>query len=79
METVLPMLEKKLDGFGEYFGLLCHEKIGGAGITNRAVGGVVESTLILCIPGSLSAVSLVMEMERIIIPQLDHMAWEVAH
>ena len=77
VETVLPMLEKKLDGFGEYFRLLCCEQIGSAGIISRAVGGVVGSTLVLCIPGSLNAVSLA--MGKMIIPQLGYMVWEVSH
>lgn len=77
VETVLPMLEKKLDGFGEYFRLLSYDQIGSAGIMSRAMGGVVGNTLVLCLPGSLNAVSLA--MEKIILPQLGHMVWEVTH
>ncbi len=76
VETVLPMLEKKLDGFGEYFRLLSYEQIGSGGIMSRALGGVVGGTIILCLPGSLNAVTLA--MEKIIIPQLGHLVWEVS-
>ena len=76
IETVLPMLEKRLDGFGEYFRYLSYREIGGRGIMSRATGGVVMKKVILCIPGSTKAV--ILAMDKIIIPQIGHMVWEAS-
>jgi molybdenum cofactor biosynthesis protein B len=76
VETVLPMLEKKLDGFGEYFRYLSFEEIGGRAIMSRATGGVVGGKIVLCLPGSTKAVALA--MDKIILPQIGHMVWEVS-
>lgn len=44
-------------------------------MASRAVAGVVEDTLVFALPGSVGAVSL--GMERLIIPQLPHLVYEV--
>lgn len=74
VETVSPMLEKKLDGFGELFRSLSYEEIGTAAILSRAVGGVIKCKVILCLPGSLGAVTTA--MERVILPEVRHMVRE---
>ena len=74
VETISPFLEKKLDGFGELFRFLSYQEIGTAGIMSRAVAGVAKGKVILCLPGSLGAVSLA--MEKIILPEIGHMVRE---
>ncbi len=74
VETIAPLLEKQMPGFGELFRLLTWETIGTPSIMSRALGGVKNGKVILCLPGSLAAVKLA--VERIILPEIGHMARE---
>ena len=74
VETIFPMLEKQLDGFGELFRFLSYQEIGTASVMSRAVAGVVGGKVILCMPGSLGAVTLA--MDKIILPEIGHMVRE---
>jgi molybdenum cofactor biosynthesis protein B len=74
VETVTPLLEKQMPGFGELFRLLTWETIGTPSIMSRALGGVKSGKIILCLPGSLAAVKLA--AEKIILPEIGHMARE---
>ena len=74
VETISPILEKKLEGFGELFRSLSYQEIGAASIMSRAIAGVVGGKVIICIPGSLGAVKLA--VERIILSEIGHMVWE---
>ena len=74
VETISPILEKKLDGFGELFRLLTYREIGTPSIMSRAVAGVVRGKDILCLPGSFGAANLA--MDRIILPEIGHMVRE---
>lgn len=74
IEAVLPFIQKKLDGFGEIFRYLSYKEIGSPAIMTRAVAGIVDSKIIICLPGSKNAVKLA--MEKIIIKEICHMVWE---
>ncbi len=74
IETVTPMLDKTLDGFGELFRTLSYMEIGTASIMSRAAAGVKEGKIIICIPGSLGAVKLA--IDKIILPEIGHMVRE---
>ncbi|MCK5577118.1 MAG: molybdenum cofactor biosynthesis protein MoaB [Dehalococcoidales bacterium] len=74
IETVLPVLKKRLDGFGELFRYLTYQEIGTASIMSRALAGVARGKVIICLPGSLAAVR--MAMEKIILPEVGHMVRE---
>ena len=74
VETIFPLLEKRLDGFGELFRSLSFQEIGTASMMSRAIAGVVRGKVILCIPGSLGAVTLA--TEKIILPEIGHMVRE---
>lgn len=74
VETILPILDKKLDGFGELFRSLSYQEIGTASIMSRAIAGVAGGKVILCLPGSLGAARLA--MEKIILPEIGHMVRE---
>lgn len=74
VETVTPMLDKFLDGFGELFRSLSYQEIGSGCIMSRALAGVCRGRVIICLPGSLKAVRLA--MEKIILPELGHMVRE---
>lgn len=69
------LLEKRLPGFGELFRFLSYQEIGSAAIMSRAVAGVYQGTIIISIPGSPAAAKLA--MERLILPELAHMVWEI--
>jgi molybdenum cofactor biosynthesis protein B len=56
IKAVSGMLDKVLDGFGEFFRKESYEKIGSAAILSRAVAGVSGGTVIFSLPGSPDAV-----------------------
>jgi molybdenum cofactor biosynthesis protein B len=70
IEAVTPLLEKKIDGFGELFRLKSYEEIGTAAILSRAIAGVIGGRAVFCIPGSTKAVTLA--AREIIIPEIRH-------
>lgn len=74
IESISPILKKKLDGFGELFRLLSYQEIGTASVMSRAMAGVAGGKVIICLPGSLGAVSLA--MEKLILPEIGHMVRE---
>jgi molybdenum cofactor biosynthesis protein B len=76
IETLSPLLDKKMDGFGELFRSLTYQEIGTGCILSRAMAGIVKGKVIISLPGSLEAVK--MAMERIIIPELAHLVREAS-
>ena len=70
IESVQPLLEKEISGFGEVFRALSYEQIGSAVILSRALAGISHGKALLCIPGSPQAVSLC--LEKIILPEVGH-------
>ena len=74
IDTISPILEKKLDGFGELFRFLTYQEIGTGSIMSRAIAGVAGGKVILCLPGSPEAANLA--MDKIILPELGHLVME---
>lgn len=74
-EAVASILERRLDGFGEIFRSLSYDEIGSAAMLSRAVAGIVGDTVVFSIPGSPAAVSLA--VQRLIIPELEHIIAEL--
>ena len=74
VDTISPILEKKLVGFGELFRVFTYQEIGTGSIMSRAVAGVAKGKVILCLPGSLGAVTLA--MDKIILPEIGHLVRE---
>jgi molybdenum cofactor biosynthesis protein B len=70
IEAIDPMLEKKMDGFGELFRHLSYGEIGTRALLSRATGGVVKGRAVFCIPGSPAAVRLA--TGSLIIPEIRH-------
>jgi molybdenum cofactor biosynthesis protein B len=68
-------LEKPLPGFGELFRMLSYEQVGAAAMLSRATAGVYKQTLIVSMPGSPNAVQTA--VEKLIIPEINHLAWEI--
>lgn len=74
-EAVSSLLQKTLPGFGEIFRVLSYDDIGPAAMLSRATAGVFNGTLVFSMPGSSGAVKLA--MEKLIAPELSHLAWEL--
>ena len=70
IEAVSPLLDKKIDGFGEMFRAKSIQQIGTASMLSRAVAGVIYGNAVFCIPGSTPAVSLA--TTELIIPEIAH-------
>ncbi|MCZ7539481.1 MAG: molybdenum cofactor biosynthesis protein MoaB [Anaerolineae bacterium] len=68
-------LEKMLPGFGELFRMLSYQQVGAAAMLSRATAGVYRNKVIISTPGSPAAVQLA--WEKLIAPELAHLAWEV--
>jgi molybdenum cofactor biosynthesis protein B len=68
-------LEKTLPGFGEIFRMLSYEQVGAAATFSRATAGVYQGKVIISTPGSPAAVQLA--WEKLIAPEIQHLAWEV--
>ena len=75
-EAVVALLDKRLDGFGELFRMLSFEEIGAAAMLSRATAGIAGRCAIFLLPGSEHAVRLA--MTRLILPELGHLARELA-
>jgi molybdenum cofactor biosynthesis protein B len=74
-DTLAGMLEKQLPGFGELFRMLSWEQVGAAAMLSRATAGTYRGGIVVSIPGSPKAVALA--WEKLIEPELAHLAWEV--
>lgn len=70
IETLGPLFEKTVDGFGEAFRRLSWEEIGARAILSRAMMGVVRGRVIVAVPGSPSAVRLA--VTQLLAPTLAH-------
>jgi len=71
IETVTPMMEKTLPGFGEIFRRLSYDQIGSAAFLSRAVAGVAKGKAVFCVPGSPNAVQLC--ISKLILPEAGHL------
>jgi molybdenum cofactor biosynthesis protein B len=72
-ETIEPLLEKKLPGFGELFRFLSYKEIGSSAMLSRAIAGTIKNLIIFLLPGSPHAVKLA--LEELIIPEMGHMIY----
>jgi molybdenum cofactor biosynthesis protein B len=75
-EAVVPVLDRVIPGFGELFRMLSHQEIGPAALLSRALAGTVRGRLVAALPGSRAAIRLA--MERLLLPELGHLAGEAA-
>ncbi len=71
IEAVRPMFDKELTSFGPVFAQLSFQEIDSAAIMSRATAGVIDSTIVFSIPGSLKACKLA--CGQLIFPELGHL------
>lgn len=74
-DVIARKLEKTLPGFGEIFRMISYEDIGASAMMSRATAGVYKGKFVASMPGSTNAVKTA--MEKLIIPELNHLAWEI--
>ena len=74
-DALASVLEKTLPGFGELFRMLSWDQVGAASMLSRAIAGVYRGAVVFSTPGSSAAVRLA--WEKLIAPELAHLAWEV--
>lgn len=74
-DVISRALEKPLPGFGELFRMLSYQEVGAAAMLSRATAGVYGDTVVFSTPGSPNAVRLA--MEKLILPEIQHLAWEL--
>lgn len=70
-DTIRALLTAELPGYGELFRWLSFHQVGAAAMLSRTIGGLIDSVVVLTMPGSPKAVDLA--MERLIIPELPHL------
>lgn len=75
-DALAARLEKTLPGFGELFRMLSWEQVGAAAMLSRAVAGTYKGMVVFSTPGSHKAV--ILAWEKLIAPELAHLAWERA-
>lgn len=73
-ETVAPLLEREIPGFGELFRALSYQEIGSAALLSRALAGIARGRVVFVLPGSRGALRLA--LEKLILPELGHLAGE---
>jgi len=74
-DVISRALEKTLPGFGEIFRLLSYQEVGAAAMLSRATAGVYRERIVFSTPGSPNAVRLA--LEKLILPEIQHLAWEL--
>jgi molybdopterin adenylyltransferase len=71
IESVSPLFGKQLSAFSPLFAQLSYEEIGSAALLSRSAAGVIQKTLVFCMPGSLAACKLA--CRELIFPELGHL------
>lgn len=71
LEAAAPLLERRVDGFGELFRMLSYQEVGAAAMLSRAAAGIIGRRAVFILPGSPKAVALA--MERLILPEAGHL------
>jgi molybdenum cofactor biosynthesis protein B len=65
-----------MPGFGELFRMLSYNEVGAAAMLSRATAGTYRQKVVFSTPGSPNAVMVA--WTKLIKPELEHLAWEVA-
>lgn len=75
LEAVVPLLEKRADGWGDVFRAVSREEVGTAAFLSRSVAGTVGGKWVVCLPGSKGAVRTA--ARKLLLPEVEHMVWEL--
>lgn len=72
IETVQPLLDKTIEGFGELFRAVSYDRIGSPALLTRALAGTIDGRLVLCLPGATDAVATGLKLA---LKELPHAAY----
>jgi molybdopterin adenylyltransferase len=75
-ESIAPLVDRIIPGFGELFRKISFESIGSSALLSRAFAGTSRGKAVFCLPGSPDAVQTA--MEKLILPELGHIV-KIAH
>lgn len=70
VDAVAPLFDPEIPGFGEFFRRRSADEVGTAAMASRATAGVVDGTVVFCLPGSEDAARL--GAAELIRPELGH-------
>lgn len=71
VDAASTLFDKLLPGFGELFRRLSYDHVGAKVVGTRATAGVVDRTLVFCLPGSENAAKL--GSREVIVPEISHL------
>jgi len=71
VDSVLPLFDREIPGFGELFRYVSFEEVGPMAMASRATAGVVADRLVFCLPGSENAART--GSERLVAPAVGHL------
>ncbi|HEV8238054.1 MAG TPA: MogA/MoaB family molybdenum cofactor biosynthesis protein [Thermoanaerobaculia bacterium] len=74
-EAVTPLLERRLDGFGELFRALSFDQVGAAALLSRAMAGTARGRAIFVLPGSPAAAEL--GLSKLVLPVAAHLVGQL--
>ncbi|OKY78672.1 MAG: Molybdopterin biosynthesis enzyme MoaB [Candidatus Methanohalarchaeum thermophilum] len=74
VEAIKPLLDKEITGFAQYFRSKSFEEVGSRAILTRAIGGVINNTLVFALPGSVNAAKT---GAKIIKKELNHLMYHI--
>jgi molybdenum cofactor biosynthesis protein B len=75
IEALEPLMERRIEGFGELFRMLSFQQVGPAAMLSRAVAGVAGRSVVFALPGSPKAVELA--MTELILPEAAHLLGQI--
>jgi len=70
IEAIKPLFRKELTSFGPIYAQLSFSEIESSAILSRSTAGIIDDTVVFCIPGSLNACKLA--CMELIFPELGH-------
>ena len=69
IETLKPLFEKELPGFGEILRRIGYEKVGAPALLTLTTAGLIGRKPVFCLPGAPNAAEVAMDL---ILPELGH-------
>ena len=73
VETIRPLFDRIIEGFGDLFRLYSEREIGSAAYLTKASAGIIRGKLVYLLPGSPDAVRLA--LEKLILPEAGHLVY----
>ncbi len=75
VDTVRSLGVKEIEGFGEFFRQKSEKHIGTAAFLSRATAGILNETVLVCLPGSPDAVTV--GLSEVLLPEVTHLVGQV--